>query len=107
MSEFYLEKYPVISENGDEYLVSVFPTIAYKHVNAEVYVKRKGLFGRKKFMLVNWSIYEESEWNYDYRAIAMNEIKKYENRVERQNQHEINRKQGAKRFEQWNGRASE
>jgi hypothetical protein len=107
MGEFYLEKYPVISENGDEYLVSVFQSIAYKHVQAEIHVKRKGLFGRKKFERVNWSLYEEPEWKYDYRAIAMNEVKKYENRIERQRQHEINQKQGAKRFEEWDGRASE
>jgi hypothetical protein len=114
MGEFYLEKYPVMSANGNEYLVSVFQDhYAYKHVNAQVYIKRKGLFGREKFVCVSGgnmfdrSIYLETEWNYDYKAIALNEVKKYENTLESQRLHELNRKEGAKRFEDWDGRATE
>lgn len=112
MSEFQLEKFPVVSENGNEYLVSVFQdTHWHKHVTARVYVKRKGLFGRDKFVCIQGgnmfdrSVYDEEKWNYDYIAVAMNEVRKYENRIAREIQHEINRKEGAKRFEEWNGGA--
>jgi hypothetical protein len=111
MSEFYLEKYPVISSNGNEYSVTVSQDrYVNKRVTAQVFIIRKGLFGRIRFVSV-WGgdmfdrkLYNEDEWSYDYIAIALHAVRKYEDMLEDKRQHESDRSQGAKRFEDWDGR---
>lgn len=110
MSSLYLEKFPVISETGNEYLATVENVRNLERtVEITIYKPRtkKGIFGRSKIICepVGGSCYQEDGgWNYDYKAMAINEIIRYENSVKNQVKHEDNRKEGVKQFEDWDGK---
>ncbi len=110
-----LKKFPVVSKTNIEYLVEIYPVRQMeKAVEVCVYKtkKRQGWFGRVKVdataINVDWAggeIYTENgEWDYDYKAMAINEIIKYENSIKEKIEHEAKRKEGVKMFEEWDGK---
>lgn len=117
MSDFYLSKYPVVSESGKEYRVDVCPDHIYgNHVMCGIFEVqiRRNIFGVKREKLVQLNntsmfrdIYKEDDWNYDYTAVAKNEIKKYENRLEKEAEQARRRKDGVSKFNEWDGRSAE
>ncbi len=116
LSDFQIEKFPVISEAGNEYLVKVNPArYSYGVVEISVYktVEKRGLFGgtKIKYVAINEDVFGEGtyypemgEWNYDYRAMAINEIIGYENSVKERIKHEEDRMAAVRAFEEWNGK---
>jgi hypothetical protein len=114
MSEFYLSKYPVVSDSGKEYRVDIYPDHLYaRHVICGIFtvVEKRNIFGkeRKKFRQLNntnigRTIYEEKKFNYDYIAIAREEIKAYEDECREYEEFKQGRNTGIKNFNRWIGR---
>ncbi|MEK0286510.1 hypothetical protein [Caldifermentibacillus hisashii] len=113
MGDFYLMKYPVISKSDRKYRVDVREDIIYRgHVMCGIFkpFEKRTIFGNKKVVfkkLNNTSIfrnvYNEEKWGYDYIAIALREIEKYEKSVQDALKCERNRSEGARKFEEWSG----
>lgn len=114
MKDFHLEKFPVTSENGVEYLVIITRDKQYPmKVEVDLFEKKgkRNIFGKEKNRSLNvdamgyGSLYNEKEWDYDYIAMAINEVKKYEQRI--MNQIITNAKKAVNelKFQEWDGNA--
>ena len=115
LSDLYLEKFPVVTETGNEYLAVIKESDMFDKT-VEVFLieqyEHKGLFGRvktkykqlNKHFIGGGRLYDEKSWEYDYKAMAINEAVEYEKRIKERSDHEANRKKGAKRFEEWDGK---
>lgn len=112
MTELYLEKFPVTSHNGMEYLVTVQEDrndVRYVDVRLYEKIGKKNIFGKEKLRFLNrgfmgyGSLYDEKKWDYDYIAMATNEVKDYEQRI--MNQINANAKKIANelKFQKWDG----
>lgn len=98
-------KFPVISENGNEYLVRIKKSIEYHTYHIEdviicaIYVKRKfNLFGYQK--VYGMSVYYNN-WNDSIIELCKESVKQYEK------EHvlpERKYKQSLEEFEKWNGK---
>ena len=77
-----MKKFPVISENGNEYEVEMYRG-TFGIFFVEVYVRKDFIFGIKIKRNVNGynETYSEEKWNYDYVAIAKHAVQKYEESV--------------------------
>lgn len=110
MSEFHLFKYPITSVEGNEYAVSIYEArYSADLVKVSLYKKVRGIFGREKFKCLTDSgnfapCYDEKKWNYDYIAMAKNEVVLYEKSLREKVEHENKRKTAINKFEQWKGR---
>jgi len=102
-----MEKYPVISKNGNVYKVEVFfgKSLSYAGINIILYQIKKGMFGRESFhevakyrKLINEK--EFIEIFGDYIGIVTWYIEKYEERLEVEKEaKEIL----PNKFEEWDG----
>lgn len=101
-----LNKYPVISENGNTYLVSIWEDNHGFYV-VDIYVEKVGLFGKKKFKQVNGGFYENyyeiEKWNYDLVTMAQHEVRKYEKKIASQIRHQKKLNNAFKEFKEWDG----
>ncbi|KAA6472130.1 hypothetical protein [Bacillus swezeyi] len=110
MSQFHLFKYPVTSKEGNEYAVSIYDErYSSNTVRVSLYKKTQGFFRKEKFKCLtgsgNWApCYDEKEWKYDYIAMAINEVIRYENSIKEKIEHENKRKVAFKMFEKWSGK---
>lgn len=79
-----LSKYPVVSSTGAEYLVNVYED-RFNTFVVEVFVPTKRW--HKKMKRVSGGMcdgrYDGDDWNYNLIAMAKNQIKKYEDEVEK------------------------
>lgn len=104
-----MKKFPVISENGNEYLVRIHQgTLADGLLRVDVYQKRVGLFGIRRNKKLNnrrcdYSHYNEAKWEYDYIEMAQNAIRKVEYQVAESKRVVVLREYNAKKFEEWDG----
>ena len=103
MSNMYLKKYPVVSEDENEYLVTISDSVMFGFIRSAVFVREKGWFGHCKFREVSGGVYEAVEFDYDYVKIAKQAVKKYENRVKRELERERLKAQGIAKFDKWDG----
>lgn len=115
MSKMYLEKFPVTSDNGNEYLLIIrdSPVFIKAHVDVSLYKKvvKESILGNKKIRLQKLNVntsgygasYEEEEWNYDYKKMAINEVVGYENNLNKQDKHEIRQENSKASFHNWDG----
>lgn len=102
-----MKKFPVISENGNEYMVKIRKTIAAYHYDVFIYRKRK-VFGIPYFRQLNGgfldsNIYSAIEYNFDFVEIAKSEISRLERKWETRKEREIEYLEGVMTFEEWDG----
>ncbi|MEH6941622.1 hypothetical protein [Bacillus sp. JJ722] len=107
MAELYLEKFPVVSSNGNEYLVNVYED-EFGFTRSEVYVRTKGWFGREKFKhifggMFEGGYYDLEKWDYDFVRIAKNTVYAYESKNAAKLLHEKRKAQGVAKFNEWDG----
>lgn len=106
-----MKKFPVISENGIEYLVEIRNTL-FDYYAVSVYVKRK-IFGITYNSHINFEELGGSPWycglKYDYNFVEMarEEIASIEAELAEDNRREKMRELGASKFEEWDGNCSD
>src|SRR5690554_653578 len=102
-----MKKFPVISENGNEYLVKIRRSFGVHIYEVIVYERRK-IFGVPYFNRLNGGFLDDNEYdalNYDYDFVEMAkaEINRLEHRWELQYLREKVRNIGVGKFEEWDG----
>jgi hypothetical protein len=105
-----LYKFPVFSDEGNEYAVSIEDVrFSDKDVKAVIYVKGVGWFGREKFRAV-WGEgfiedrYDAESYDYNYVKIAQAAVAKFEEAVRDANKQAAAKAKGIAKFEEWDGR---
>ena len=113
MSKLYLEKFPITSKSGTEYLVIISEDPFYNDsVEVALYEKlnKKTIFGKEKIRALNrehggfFPSYEESKWGYDYKAMAINEVKKFEESIKEKIEKNAKRLANELKFNDWDGK---
>ena len=111
-----MKKFPVTSENGNEYLaqVSYYDSMFYGEdvLNVDIFIKKgKSLFGKDKFVKVDNSVFEKDDsLNTDIISAVKKAVSNYEHKVSVRTKKEKLEKirqdkilQSAKKFEEWDG----
>lgn len=100
-----MKKFPVVSENGNEYLVDIYKDTF--GVYCEVFVRERRWFGLKKFRRVAGGIYDGwydlGNWDYDFIKIAKYAVKKHEDNVEIKLSRKRREAEGIEKFIEWDG----
>lgn len=110
LKNYKLEKFPVVSSEGNEFLIAIKPCNIFVDVaDVEVFsiITKRGLFGRerKKLRSVGKYVYDEISYEYDYVFMAKRSVEKVEERLRKEREDEIMRVSAIKRFESWDGKA--
>ena len=102
-----MEKYPVISKNGNVYKVKVFfgESFKYAGINIFLYQVKKGIFGQERFRVVAryGELIDEKELIEiygDYIGLVSWYIEKYEERLEIEKEA---KETLPDKFEEWDG----
>ena len=97
-----MKKFPVISENSNEYLARMeYRSFGFFFVDVcESYI---GLFGKKRYRTLTTEMYSESKHDYDYVKIAKLAVESYEERAAENTRREMLREHNVKKFEEWDG----
>lgn len=103
MPRIDMDKYPVVSEYGNEYYVSMWED-SWGYLNVRVYVKTKGWLGRTKFKSVQVRTYLARDWGYDFVQIARNAVRKYETECAKEVEDARLRREGIAVFYEWDGK---
>lgn len=101
-------KFPVISDSGQEYRVSVHEAVNLKQYVVKVYIQKK-LFGKMSYW---WFVsggawegrYNMNKWDYDLVEVAKHAVKKYEDSIINNQMHKKRAKESFSEFEQWDGK---
>lgn len=99
-----MNKYPVTSANGNEYLVEMnHGSLGIFFV--DVCVPYRGLFGRQKWEKVNgdYTNFTPSVHDYDYVRIAKLAVEKYEGSTAKAIRVKALKAEGKRKFEEWDG----
>lgn len=100
------EKYPVVSESGRQYYVTLTEdmTIAFVgFVVVKVYVKRKGIFGRDRFKRISRDTFNPKAFNHDIVAMMQRSVHDYEKHKNRELAEEIMKINALEKFHEWDG----
>lgn len=105
-----LEKFPVISSNGNEYLVKVKECFLFvAHYEIRVYEKYTGWFGRERYRLLNDDSmgfvrsYDARKYDFDLAKMAQYEVARMESEWEAQDLLEKNLLEAENKFKKWDG----
>lgn len=105
-----MNKFPVISERGNEYRVEVIESRLFvDHCEIYVYEKYIGWFGRERFRFLNERFmgrprsYDAKEYNFDFIAMTKHEIKRMEDSWEAYEKREQLKMEAERKFEEWDG----
>lgn len=106
-----MKKFPVISENGIEYLVEIRNPL-FDYFAVRVFIK-KTIFGITYNSLINgeeiggtpW--YSGNKYDFNYVEMAKDEIVRIETVDAEIERRELLRKLGASKFEEWDGNCSD
>lgn len=103
-----LTKYPVLSEMGNEYYVTV-TEISFGYTSVTIAIRTTGLFGRTKYKTVYGNkigdvVFDASKWDFDYIEIARSAVKRYEEESRQALREERLKQQGIEEFKRWDGR---
>jgi hypothetical protein len=100
-----LRKFPVFSDTGNEYAVTLYKPEYLYGMAAKVYVKESRLFGLLKFRKVDdgtW--FGTEEWGYDYKAMAKRAVNRCEKEQAEKAQRTLDKDAGLRDFEKWDGK---
>lgn len=102
-----MNKFPVVSPQGNEYEVKVYKG-PFGYIGVDVYTrtKRKRWFDKVRHVWgskFSWDYFSPEKWNYDYVAMATAMVREYEEYLERKRLREIKVDVGIKRFDEWDG----
>lgn len=103
MPRIDMDKFPVVSEYGNEYHVSMWEN-SWGFLDVKIYVETKGLFGRRKLKDVYGRAYDAKSWNYDFVSIAKNAVRKYEDECGKDAEELRLRREGIAVFYEWDGK---
>lgn len=101
-----LSKFPVISRNGMEYLVTVGEgqSTVFDWWQVNVYVqKQRGLFKYKKVYEWDSGWHHYKEYIGKYKEMAIKAVEKYEQTLVAKLEREAQHNKGIEAFEQWDG----
>lgn len=106
-----MDKYPVISKNGNRYLVDVYEkywTCGNYSWGADVFIKNPkplNIFNRKKFIKVyEWRTYcNYDEWVYKYVETAIRAVEDYEKTIQDKIDRENFVKSEEEKWNLWDG----
>jgi len=99
-----MNKYPVTSAKGNEYLVDMgYGTFGFLFV--DVCVPYVGLFGREKFRKVNdsYDVFDASNYDYNYVRIAKRAVEKHEETLDKVQRIKSLKAEGERNFVEWDG----
>lgn len=105
-----MKKFPVISENGNEYLVKINESCLLEtNYEVRLYEQYKGWFGIIKHRFLNENFmhsaryYDLRNFNFDFVAMARYEIDRMEAEWEADKQLEQKKLEAKQKFNEWNG----
>lgn len=105
-----LRKFPVFSDTGNEYAVTLYKPEYFYGMAAKVYVRESRLFGLLKWRkvagggLTGTVAFGTEDWGYDYKAMAKRAVNCYEEEQADKFQRTIDKQDGLREFEKWDGR---
>ena len=98
-----LEKFPVVSEYGNEYYVSMWED-SCGFLSVYVYVQTKGWFGRTKYKNVWIDAVRASKYGYNFVEIAKKVVRNYEARCAKEVETRRLKREGIEAFHKWDGK---
>ena len=98
-----MEKYPVISKNGNEYRVSFYELSTIGYTKCVVQVFRKRIWKINLFKRIDTYTFTPKKWEFDYIKMAKRAVDSYEENIEKQKNNDSIEQQNIEKFKQWNG----
>lgn len=103
-----LSKFPVISKNGNEYLIKIKEYAPYNIYHVYLYKPYINIFGKRKFKKVFSSKKENFHygfnWEDDFIEIAKDFIETYENKNNEKENNLNSKKENIEKFKKWDGK---
>lgn len=104
-----MKKFPVTSENGNDYEVRVMLIESFGVATVALYSVKSGLFGitwRKNlnYGIIGFPEYSLAKWNYNFVEMAKAEVRDYEGYIAEALRRKQQRAKGIEAFAEWDGK---